>query len=178
MPSIGVGRIFRQKHILIWTISHRVNPSPRPNDVTNHLHFLTRSAALRLSDVVRNVGGGVGTLEGTLGTVGCPSLGILCALWNPYLRTATDRSGGHTALHRHKCSAKLEGQKIEKLLYLKKLYGAPGEIRTPDLTLRRRSLYPAELRARISSIPHFRNRGRDQVAGPASRCALSSSMTD
>src|SRR3954447_3215747 len=25
--------------------------------------------------------------------------------------------------------------------------GAPGEIRTPDLTLRRRSLYPAELRA-------------------------------
>ena len=26
--------------------------------------------------------------------------------------------------------------------------GAPGEIRTPDLTLRRRSLYPAELRAR------------------------------
>src|SRR5580658_7419523 len=33
--------------------------------------------------------------------------------------------------------------------------GAPGEIRTPDLTLRRRSLYPAELRARSSSIPHF-----------------------
>src|ERR1700743_3108506 len=30
--------------------------------------------------------------------------------------------------------------------------GAPGEIRTPDLTLRRRSLYPAELRARKSRI--------------------------
>src|ERR1700753_516415 len=30
--------------------------------------------------------------------------------------------------------------------------GAPGEIRTPDLTLRRRSLYPAELRARKSTI--------------------------
>jgi hypothetical protein len=26
--------------------------------------------------------------------------------------------------------------------------GAPGEIRTPDLLLRRQSLYPAELRAR------------------------------
>ena len=36
-----------------------------------------------------------------------------------------------------------------------KIYGAPGEIRTPDLTLRRRSLYPAELRARIFSIPHL-----------------------
>jgi hypothetical protein len=33
--------------------------------------------------------------------------------------------------------------------------GAPGEIRTPDLTLRRRSLYPAELRARPTRIPHF-----------------------
>ena len=33
-------------------------------------------------------------------------------------------------------------------LELRELYGAPGEIRTPDLTLRRRSLYPAELRAR------------------------------
>src|SRR5438105_7935587 len=32
--------------------------------------------------------------------------------------------------------------------------GAPGEIRTPDLTLRRRSLYPAELRARSTSIPY------------------------
>ena len=33
--------------------------------------------------------------------------------------------------------------------------GAPGEIRTPDLTLRRRSLYPAELRARLIRITHF-----------------------
>ena len=35
-------------------------------------------------------------------------------------------------------------------------YGAPGEIRTPDLTLRRRSLYPAELRARafiVTELP-------------------------
>ena len=37
------------------------------------------------------------------------------------------------------------------------VYGAPGEIRTPDLTLRRRSLYPAELRARFIRIPHFLN---------------------
>ena len=33
--------------------------------------------------------------------------------------------------------------------------GAPGEIRTPDLTLRRRSLYPAELRARFNRIPQI-----------------------
>ena len=29
-----------------------------------------------------------------------------------------------------------------------RITGAPGEIRTPDLMLRRHSLYPAELRAR------------------------------
>ena len=39
--------------------------------------------------------------------------------------------------------------------WIEENYGAPGEIRTPDLTLRRRSLYPAELRARITSISHF-----------------------
>ena len=32
--------------------------------------------------------------------------------------------------------------------------GAPGEIRTPDLQLRRLPLYPAELRARQSSSVH------------------------
>ena len=31
-------------------------------------------------------------------------------------------------------------------------YGAPGEIRTPDLLLRRQSLYPAELRARTDKL--------------------------
>ena len=35
------------------------------------------------------------------------------------------------------------------------MYGAPEKIRTSDLTLRRRSLYPAELRARLTRIPHF-----------------------
>src|SRR5215469_7705036 len=35
-------------------------------------------------------------------------------------------------------------------------YGAPGEIRTPDLMLRRHSLYPAELRAHSPfRISHF-----------------------
>ena len=42
-----------------------------------------------------------------------------------------------------------------KELQVKK-YGAPGEIRTHDLTLRRRSLYPAELRARTFRIQHWR----------------------
>ena len=41
----------------------------------------------------------------------------------------------------------------ERLLVGKLLSsGAPGEIRTPDLQLRRLPLYPAELRARISSL--------------------------
>ena len=39
-----------------------------------------------------------------------------------------------------------------KLLREERVHGAPGEIRTPDLTLRRRSLYPAELRARSGFI--------------------------
>jgi hypothetical protein len=34
--------------------------------------------------------------------------------------------------------------------------GAPGGIRTPDLTLRRRSLYPSELRARGEIVLLFR----------------------
>ncbi|SPE18343.1 conserved hypothetical protein [Candidatus Sulfotelmatomonas gaucii] len=33
------------------------------------------------------------------------------------------------------------------LIKILKLYGAPGEIRTPDLLIRSQSLYPAELRA-------------------------------
>src|SRR5271157_3384499 len=39
-------------------------------------------------------------------------------------------------------------QSSRNLLTGKKNSGAPGEIRTPDLLLRRQSLYPAELRAR------------------------------
>ena len=34
------------------------------------------------------------------------------------------------------------------------LYGAPGEIRTPDLLVRSQLLYPAELRARVPSSYH------------------------
>ena len=36
----------------------------------------------------------------------------------------------------------------ERLMHKLLKSGAPGEIRTPDLLLRRQSLYPAELRAR------------------------------
>src|ERR1700758_149078 len=39
--------------------------------------------------------------------------------------------------------------------------GAPGEIRTPDLLLRRQSLYPAELRARSKCI-QFTSAARQQ----------------
>src|SRR5271157_640696 len=38
------------------------------------------------------------------------------------------------------------------LLTSKKNSGAPGEIRTPDLLLRRQSLYPTELRARYPKL--------------------------
>ena len=37
-------------------------------------------------------------------------------------------------------------------------YGAPGEIRTPDLVVRSHALYPTELRARRAVVytqPHF-----------------------
>src|SRR5208283_1988571 len=57
--------------------------------------------------------------------------------------------------------------------------GAPGEIRTPDLMLRRHSLYPAELRARSFRIPQLRigslplrpSRARSQSLHPAPACA-------
>ena len=34
-------------------------------------------------------------------------------------------------------------------------YGAPGEIRTPDLMVRSHALYPTELRARTLEGPRF-----------------------
>jgi hypothetical protein len=65
--------------------------------------------------------------------------------------------------------------------------GAPGEIRTPDLMLRRHSLYPAELRAHtLIRIPYFAD-SEDlgilqapaaELARPASRWTRKSSMTD
>ena len=51
----------------------------------------------------------------------------------------------------------------EKWLMRKKESGAPGEIRTPDLLLRRQSLYPAELRARPLLSLHTRTCGSNAV---------------
>src|SRR2546425_12776795 len=45
--------------------------------------------------------------------------------------------------------------------------GAPGEIRTPDLLLRRQSLYPAELRARSESISLHPEPGTINRCAPA-----------
>jgi hypothetical protein len=42
----------------------------------------------------------------------------------------------------------LSGAKDLAIKWLLRKHGAPGEIRTPDLLLRRQPLYPAELRAR------------------------------
>ena len=53
------------------------------------------------------------------------------------------------------------------------LNGAPGEIRTPDLQLRRLPLYPAELRARDSSVHRevrAINFGRKNREETAERC--------
>src|SRR5947209_19568795 len=44
------------------------------------------------------------------------------------------------------------GEKFLKSLKRQGKPGAPGEIRTPDLLLRRQSLYPTELRAHTNSL--------------------------
>src|SRR5580692_10288003 len=57
-------------------------------------------------------------------------------------------------------------------------YGAPGEIRTPDLLLRRQPLYPAELRAH-TSIYSLHGRGKSLQSEPglgASRFTLDSDL--
>jgi hypothetical protein len=58
------------------------------------------------------------------------------------------------------------------------LCGAPGRIRTCGLRLRRPSLYPAELRARVvgkRSLPDLWHRG--SIASDASRCAFTFTNT-
>jgi hypothetical protein len=55
-------------------------------------------------------------------------------------------------LGRVTCSRHPETKRVrnesERSNFVIRSSGAPGEIRTPDLLLRRQSLYPAELRAR------------------------------
>ena len=55
-------------------------------------------------------------------------------------------------------------------------YGAPGEIRTPDLMLRRHSLYPAELRARSKNYTRCCYRKRNRCFVP-NRSRLSPSLS-
>jgi hypothetical protein len=59
------------------------------------------------------------------------------------------------------CSKKLACN----LLKGKGMNGAPGEIRTPDLMLRRHSLYPAELRARTFRILRIASTAIDPEPG-------------
>jgi hypothetical protein len=47
--------------------------------------------------------------------------------------------------------------------------GAPGEIRTPDLTVRSRSLYPTELRAQLRIISLAANQIINEMAGSRRR---------
>ena len=49
---------------------------------------------------------------------------------------------------RHRCAEKYYGFVATEWKEFGEGYGAPGEIRTPGLLLRRQPLYPAELRAR------------------------------
>jgi hypothetical protein len=61
---------------------------------------------------------------------------------------AMSRLNGHNIRHSGVEAKNSKAEKTSEVLRLKKKGGAPGEIRTPDLLLRRQSLYPAELRAR------------------------------
>jgi hypothetical protein len=57
--------------------------------------------------------------------------------------------------------------------------GAPGEIRTPDLLLRRQPLYPAELRARASSLHGvgWRSNSREFLPAVATASTTAASTT-
>ena len=66
---------------------------------------------------------------------------------------AVERMGGHKIGSVHRNRQKLQWKRNSyKLLRVMKKSGAPGEIRTPGLLLRRQSLYPAELRARLRKL--------------------------
>ena len=72
------------------------------------------------------------------------------------LRAVAGRIEGADALPRHGCNIRGKQGGMRGLAERwEGGDGAPGEIRTPDLTLRRRSLYPAELRARSLRIAHL-----------------------
>src|ERR1044072_6517966 len=45
-------------------------------------------------------------------------------------------------------------------------FGAPGEIRTPDLLLRRQPLYPAELRAHVCTVYMGKGKGSNVEVSP------------
>jgi hypothetical protein len=51
--------------------------------------------------------------------------------------------------------------------------GAPGEIRTPDLQLRRLPLYPSELRARFGLVSVHRGSGTINLVRPRTGACLS-----
>jgi integrase len=73
---------------------------------------------------------------------------------------AISNLGGHNSRHNEK--APEIPSKQEKLqLTVQRKSGAPGGIRTPDLVLRRHTLYPSELRARM---PHFISRSAVNAA--------------
>ena len=63
---------------------------------------------------------------------------------------AMSRLSGHNIRHSGAEAKTSKPRMLRKWLKQKRKDGAPGEIRTPDLLLRRQSLYPAELRARTT----------------------------
>ncbi len=74
-----------------------------------------------------------------------PAVSLLLGRCN---RNAMSRPGGHKIGHSQNQAKSKRKRKRRKPLKGMKNSGAPGEIRTPGLLLRRQSLYPAELRAR------------------------------
>ena len=72
--------------------------------------------------------------------------------------------------HRKQWAASQKRKKPENST-VSRLSGVPGEIRTPDLPLRRRTLYPAELRKQVFILPlktTFRETNVDRLGGERS----------
>ena len=68
------------------------------------------------------------------------------------IRAAMDRAqageSGHTSGHTGYRSSAAVNQEVVEVIESRKVSGAPGETRTPDLLVRSQPLYPTELRAR------------------------------
>ena len=74
------------------------------------------------------------------------------------IRAAMDRAqageSGHTSGHTGYHRSAAVNQELVEVIESRKVSGAPGETRTPDLLVRSQPLYPTELRARTVIPPN------------------------